>query len=196
MKMKKLLIIFAILILSIGWGIRFYIVNKDVDAPVIQVYSKGKEVPIGKDFFNYASEDMDGYTVTVLGAELLPVDDFLQKYNAENQAEDLGIFTDYIYTVRILVANRHNQYNGEKGVALQQYVLQGTDYVLSLEDTCYQIANSDMPGTSFSLREGTSMEMLLTFDVISKITSIQHLLDDSPKLMITQYPHQKMIDIS
>lgn len=195
MNMKKILIILAALVLSIGWGIRFYTVNKDVDAPVIQVYSKGEEVPIGEDFFNYASEDMDGYTVTVLDAELLPVGDFLQKYNAEDQAENLGLFTDYIYTVRISVANRHNPYTGEKGVALQQYVLHGTDYVLSLEDTCYQNANPDMPGASFSLREGTDMELTLTFDVISKSTSVQHILDDSPKLMITQYPHQKMISI-
>lgn len=194
--MKKIwIIISAILILSIAWGIRFYSVNKDVDSPVIQVYEKGEEVPIENDFFSYASEDMDGYTVTVLDAELLPVVDFLQKYNAEDQTENLGILTDYIYIVRISVANQYNPYNGEKGIALQQYVLHGTDYVLSLEDTCYQIANPDMPGTSFSLKKGTNMEITLTFDVISKATSIQHILDDEPKLMITQYPHQKMINI-
>lgn len=194
--MKKIWIIIAgLLVLSAAWGIRFYSVNKDVDSPVIQVYEKGEEVPIGEDFFNYADEGMDGYTITVLDAELLPVGDFLQKYNAEDQAENLGLFTDYIYTVRISVANRHNPYTGEKGVALQQYVLHGTNYVLSLEDTCYLIANPDMPGTSFSLREGTDMEITLTFDVMSKAISIQHLMDDCPKLMITQYPHQKMIDI-
>ena len=195
--MKKMRIIISVmLILSAAWGIRFYFVNKDVASPVIQVYEKGEEVPIENDFFNYASEDMDGYTVTVLDAELVPVADFLQKYKAEAQAENLGIFTDYIYMVRISIANRYNPHNGEKGIALQQYALHGPDYVLSLEDTCYQIANPDMPGTSFSLREGTDMEITLTFDVISKIISVQHLINEVPKLMITQYPHQKMIDIS
>lgn len=194
--MKKIWIIIAgVLILSAAWGIRFYSVNKDVDSPVIQMYEKGEEVPIEEDFFDYASEDMDGYTITVLDAELLPVGEFLQKNNAMDQAENLGLFTDYIYTVHISVANRHNPYTGEKGVALQQYVLHGTNYVLSLEDTCYQIANPDMPGTSFSLKEGTDMEITLTFDVMSETTGIQHILKDPPKLVITQYPHQKMIRI-
>ena len=194
--MKKIWIIIAgVLILSAAWGIRFYSVNKDVDSPVIQMYEKGEEVPIGEDFFDYASEDMDGYTITVLDAELLPVGEFLQKNNAMDQAENLGLFTDYIYTVHISVANRHNPYTGEKGVALQQYVLHGTNYVLSLEDTCYQIANPDMPGTSFSLKEGTDMEITLTFDVMSETTNIQHIVNDSPKLLITQYPHKKMICI-
>lgn len=193
--MKKIWIIIAgVLILFAAWGIRFYLVNKDVDAPVIQVYEKGEEVPIGEDFFDYESEGMDGYTITVLDAELLSVADFLQKYDAVDQAENLRLFTDYIYTVHILAANRHNPYTGEKGVALQQYVLQGTNYILSLEDTCYRIANPDMPGTSFSLREGTDMEITLTFDVMSRTTNIQHILDDSPKLLITQYPHKKMIE--
>ncbi len=193
--MKKIcIVITGILIISASWGIRFYLVNKDVDAPVIQVYEKGEEVPIGKDFFDYASEGMDGYTITVLDAELLPAADFLQKYDAADQAENLGLFTDYIYTVHILAANRHNPYTGEKGVALQQYVLQGTDYVLSLEDTCYRIANPDMPGTSFSLREGTDMEITLTFDVMSGTTGIRHIMDDPPGLLITQYPHKKVIE--
>ena len=194
--MKKILIIAVIIILAIGWGLRFYVVNKDVDAPIVQIFPKGEEVLVEKDFFNYADEDMDGYAVTVLDAELFSVADFLQRYDAADQAEILGNYTDYIYTVRICVANRHNPYTGEKGISLQQYVLQGTDYVLGFEDTCYQLANPDMPGASFSLKEGTSMELTLTFDVMSRTTSIKHLLDDAPKLLITQYPHQKMINIS
>lgn len=194
--MKKILIICIVVIAAVGWGVRFYTVNKDVDVPVVQIFPKGEEVPVGKDFFNYADEDMDGYTVTVLDAELFPVEDFLHKYDAADQAEILSNFTDYIYTVRVCIANRYNPYTDQKGISLQQYVLQGTDYILSLEDTCYQIANPDMPGASFSLQEGTSMEMTLTFDVMSKTTSIKHLSDDPPKLLITQYPHQKMIEVS
>lgn len=193
--MKKILIIAVAAVLVIGWGIRFYIVNKDIDVPVVQIFSKGEEVSVGKDFFSYGDEDMDGYTVTVLGAEILSVQEFLQRYNAIDQAELLGIFTDYLYTVRVSVANQYNPYTDQKGIALQLYFLQGTDYILSLEDTCYQIANPDMPGTSFSLRQGTNLELTLTFDVMSKMTSINHLSDDMPKLLITQYPHKKMIKL-
>lgn len=113
---------------------------------------------------------------------------------AEN-LEELDPFTDYIYTVHVSIANEHNPYTNEKGIPACRYLLQGVDYTLSLNDTFYQIANPDMPGSSFSLREGTSMEMILTFDVMSKTTSIKHLSDDIPKLMITLYPHKKMIKL-
>lgn len=192
--MKKILVI--VVVLLVGWGVRFYAVNRDVDIPIVQVFPKGEEVPVGKDFFGYADEDMDGYTVTVLDAELFSAADFLQRYDAAEQAEILGNYTDFIYTVRVCIANRYNPYTDQKGISLQQYVLQGTDYILSFDDTCYQMANPDMPGASFSLRQGTSMELTLTFDVMSQITSIKHLLDDAPKLLITQYPHQKMIEVS
>lgn len=195
--MKKIVIIAAAAaVLGALWGVRFDVVNKNVDAPIIQTFPKGQEVPVGKDFFNYADEEMDGYAVTVLDAQLYSAEDFLQKYHAANQANLLGIHTDYIYTVRVRVANINNGHKEEKGIALEQYVLQGTDYILSLEDACFSIANPNMPGTSFSLKQGTNMEMTLTFDVMSKITNIKHLTDDPPKLLITQYPHQKMIDAS
>lgn len=193
--MKKILTIVAAILLAIGWSVRFYAVNQNVDTSVLQIFPKGEEVPVGKDFFNYADEEMNGYTVTVLDSKLYSAADFLQEYNAADQAELLGTHTDYIYSVRVCIANRDNPYTGQKGISLQQYALQGTDYILSFEDTCYQIANPDMPGASFSLQQGTSIELMLTFDVISQNTDIKHLSDDPPKLLITQYPHQKMIEI-
>lgn len=72
---KKLIIVFSV-VLAICWGGRFYIINKDVDAPIVQVFAKGEQVAVEKDFFDYAEESMDGYTVTVLDAELLSVHDF------------------------------------------------------------------------------------------------------------------------
>ena len=49
--MKKKILILLVIALTITWGVRFYIVNKDVDPPIIQVFQKGVEVPIGEDFF-------------------------------------------------------------------------------------------------------------------------------------------------
>jgi hypothetical protein len=191
--MKKILWIVLIAILATGWGIRFYFVNKDVDIPIVQRFPKGEDVAIGKDFFDRSDEDMDGYTVKVLGSELLPVKDFLKRYDAEGQVDTLGIFTDYIYVVPVSIANETNPHGDKKGIAARYYCLQGTDYILSLDDTCFMLANPKMPGSSFSLRKGTRMDMLLTFEVLSRTTSIQHLKDDPPSLLITQYPHQKMI---
>lgn len=193
--MKKILVISLAIVLMVAWGVRFYLVNQNIDIPIVQIFSKGVEVPIEKDFFYNSDEDMDGYTITVLNAELVSVEDFLQRYNASEQAEILGNYTDYIYTVRISVENQNNSFTDEKGIALGLYHLKGTDYVLSLEDTCYQIANPDMPGTSFSLKQGTSMELILPFNVMSSQTSQKHVLNDPPKLQISLYPHQKLIEL-
>ena len=193
--MKKIIFISLTVVLIFVWGVRFYLVNREVDLPVVQVFPKGQEVPIANDFFINSDEGMDGYNVTVLDAELVSVDNFLQRYNADEQSENIGIFTDYIYMVRVSFGNQNNPFVNEKGIDLQVYYLKGTDYVLSLEDTCYRIANPDMPGTSFSLRQGTDMELILPFSVMSSQTSRNHILDDPPKLQIALYPHQKLIEL-
>ncbi|MCL2083305.1 MAG: DUF5028 domain-containing protein [Oscillospiraceae bacterium] len=193
--MKKVLIIALIAGLAVAWGIRFYFVNQNIDIPTVQVFRKGIEVPLEKDFFDSSDEDMNGYTVTVLDAELMPVEDFLQRYEAEDQTEILGNFTDYIYMVRVSVGNHNNPFIDEKGVALQLFELKGVDYILTLEDICYQASNPDMPGASFSLRQGTNMELLLPFNVMSSQTGIKHILNKPPKLQISAYPNQKLIEL-
>lgn len=190
---KRKILIAAAILLSAGWGVRFSMVNKDVDIPVVQIYERGAAAPIETDFFDYGDEGMDGYSVTVLDAELLSAEAFLQRYNASEQAKKLGTFTDAIYVVRVLVANHDNPYTGEKGIDLKRYVLQGTNYTLSFEETCCQIANPNLPGSSFSLQKGTEMELTLTFDVMSQITGNQLLQKDPPMLQISQYPHQKLL---
>lgn len=193
--MKKRLLILLVIALTITWGVRFYIVNKDVDSPIIQVFQKGVEVPIEKDFFYSSDEDMDGYTVTVLDADLVPAEEFLQGYDAGDQAELLGNFTDYIYVVRVSIANQYNPFVDEKGIDAGGYYLIGTDYILGLDDTCYYLANPDMPGTTFSLQQESSMELILPFTVMSDLTSHKHILEDPPKLQITLYPSKKLIEL-
>lgn len=193
--MRRIGVTAAVLCLAIGWTAGFFMVNRDVSLPVVQTFPKGEAVAVGEDFFSYGDEEMDGYLITVLDAELLPAAAFLKRCGEEGNAELLGIFTDYIYVVRIRVTNESNPYEGEKGIPLQQYVLKGTDYILSLEESCFLLSNPKMPGASFSLKKGTSMEMNLTFDVMSQTVSLEHLREDVPKLVISQYPHQKMINI-
>lgn len=194
-KMRKILPAAMLVILTALWGAGFHAVNQNVDLPVIQVFPKGEEAALEQDFFNYAEEEMDGYTVTVLDAEVQTAEKFLRQAGAQNQAENLGDHTDYIYTVKVRIANETNEHTGEKGISLAQYALQGTDYILSFDDTSFLIVNPHMPGASFSLRKGTSMEMVLTFGIMSKVTSLSHLEKDLPKLLISQYPHQKMLEI-
>lgn len=193
--MKKIFAILLAAVLVITCGIRFYFVNMDIDTSVIQVFPKGEEVEVGEDFFYYSDECMDGYTFTVLDAEFMPTEDFFSRYHEEEKAEIFDDFVDYLYTVKVSVANKDNPYGEEKGIALPYCNLKGTDYILNFEDVCFEIANPDMPGTSFALRQNSSLEMLLVYAVMSSQTSIEHISEDAPKLMISDYPHQKLLEL-
>ena len=195
MKKKIWIRLGILLVLVAGFAVRFCIVNHDVDVPEVLTYEKGEEVPLEKDFFYYSSEDMEGYSIQVLDSALYSVDEFLKEYHAEDIAEYMGDFTDYIYTVRLKVSNHGNEQVGEKGIALTRCYLKGVDYILSLEEACYQAANPDMPGSSFSIRNGTSIEVVATYEVLDRLTSKKHILAHPPKLMISLYPHQKLLEI-
>jgi hypothetical protein len=194
---KWIVIISVAVVLVVACGVRFYFVNKDVDKPIIQVFEKGEQVGVEKDFFDSSDENGDGYTFTVLDAELLPLDDFLQKYKAtEEDRELMGMYTDYIYTVRVSVANHNNSMGEQAGVNLRRCVLQGTDYYLMADDICFNIANPNMPGLGFSLRENSSLEIVIPYGIMSnRVVSIKHLEYDQPKLLISLYPHEKLLKI-
>lgn len=192
--MKRTIIIVLTILLAAGWGVRFYWLNKSADKLNIQTFKRGTTVPVGKDFFDVADEDMDGYTVKVLDASILTSEKFLQKYNATDQRKELGNFTDYIYIVHVVIGNRNNPYGTQKGIGLTQYILKGTDYILTFDEFSYQLANPNMPGASFSLSQNTEKEFTLTFSV-TELTSYKHLKDDPPKLQISLYPTQKLLDL-
>jgi hypothetical protein len=197
---KRIMIITACVVLAAAWGVRFYFVNKDIDRPILQVFEKGEEVPIGKDFYHRSDEDRNGYTFTVLDSELLTIADFMQKYEAaDEQRELMGEYTDYVYAVRVSITNHYNMGGEQRGIDLFQTFLQGTDYYLMADTTCFQIANPNInvPGLSFSLRQDSSLEMVIPYGVMSdRGISIQHLMDDPPKLLISSYPHQKMLRVN
>jgi len=86
-KMRKILPAAMLVILTALWGAGFHAVNQNVDLPVIQVFPKGEEAALEQDFFNYADEEMDGYTVTVLDAEVQTAEKFLRQAGAENAGD-------------------------------------------------------------------------------------------------------------
>lgn len=194
--MKKIILPAAILLLAAGWGARAYSVNTDLDLPKKMVYPLGDIVPIEHDYFDYESEDMDGYSVQVLRSELVTAEEFLDRYNASERLPELGPYTDYVYAVEITVTNSSNPYVNEKGIALLLYNLVGKNYILSIDDVCFGMANPHMPGLSFSLQQNASKTILLPFIVMGWQNDYNDLLENPPMLQITQYPHQKMLEIA
>lgn len=198
---KKIIYIVLILCLTIGFGVRFYFVNKDVDIPIVQVYEKGEVVPFGNDFTDYSDEIIDGYTAQILGSEILTPEAFLQKYDSSGEyaVDDITFdgMTTYFYVVTVSFGNIDNQNGEEMGVNLQMVDLMGTNYTALIDEAGYQIANPDVPWLGFSLRVGTTKEFVLPYAVVSEtVGSYDHLLKDLPKLQITAYPHQKLLKVN
>lgn len=194
--MKKIILPAVILLLAAGWGARVHSVNADLDLPQKTVYPLGDIVPVEHDYFDYESEDMDGYSVQVLRSELVTAEEFLDRYNAGERLSELGPYSDYVYAVEITVTNSSNPYVNEKGIALLLYNLVGKNYILSIDDVCFGMANPHMPGLSFSLQQNASKTILLPFIVMGWQNDYNDLLENPPMLQITQYPHQKMLEIA
>ena len=194
--MKKFVLPAVIFLSALGWAVRVYSVNADLDLPQKIVYPIGEIVPIENDYFDYAFEDMDGYSVQVLRSELVGAKEFLDRYNAADRLPELGPYSDYVYAVEITVTNTGNPYTNEKGIALLLYNLVGKNYILTIDTICFAVSNPRMPGLSFSLQQNASKTILLPFIVMGWQNDYNDLLEDPPMLQITQYPHQKMLEIA
>lgn len=194
--MKKFVLPAVVFLLVLGWAARVYSINAGLDLPQKIVYPLGETVPVEKDYFDYAFEDMDGYSVQVLRSELVGAKEFLDRYNAIDRLPELGPYSDYVYAVEITVTNTGNPYTNEKGIALLLYNLVGKNYILSIDTVCFAVSNPHMPGLSFSLQQNASKTILLPFIVMGWQNDYNDLLEDPPMLQITQYPHQKMLEIA
>lgn len=191
--MKKIIALVLAVLLGAGWGVRFYWVNHNAEQTVVRSFPKGTAVPFEKDFFDDANANAEGYTTKVLDASLVPAMDFLKSHNAADQTDLLDSHTDYVYAVRVLFANQNSTNKEMQGIGLRQYGLKGTNYILSFDEGLYQLANPKMPGSSFSLRPHTEMEVVLAFDLISAVDPYELVRNNPPQLQISQYPTQKLL---
>ena len=147
--MKKFVLPAVIFLSALGWAVRVYSVNADLDLPQKIVYPIGETVPIENDYFDYAFEDMDGYSVQVLRSELVGAKEFLDRYNAIDRLPELGPYSDYVYAVEITVTNTNNPYTNEKGIALLLYNLVGKNYILTIDTICFAVSKTAEQGFDF-----------------------------------------------
>lgn len=193
--MKKIITIIIIISLVLIGCIRFYFVNKDVDKSDVQVYKKGVTVPVEKDFFENSNEDMDGYTFRILDAYIMKPREYFEKYNAEDQLVEMDWYTDYLYVVKVVIGNEGKHSSEQKGIALTKCTLKGTTYILSFNEMAFGVANPNVPSSSFSLNPNTEKEFIIPFTVIKEYTSYTSLQKDPPKLQISLFPNEKLLEL-
>lgn len=194
--MKKTILILTVIVLMGMLATRIYFVNKNSENFVTASFEKGEIVQIEDNFFEKSNEMMNGYNVKVIDSEIVPAEEYLEKFG-HTLEDQFYSDLDYYYLVTVTVANVDNEFVGEKGVDFKQWFLQGDDYILRVEELAYSLANSDVGNSrSISLMENSEMEFTLPFYIFSEVyTTYDKLIKESPVLVIASYPTKLMLNI-
>ena len=187
---KRYIKIITLIILLFICAIRIYYVNSEKLYPINKYYKGNEEVEIGNDFFDSSSEKMNGYSIKVLGTELIPIDDFCEKNNIEEK-ENFE-FYDYMYLVKVNIKNNAKSKNENRGINLSQFMITNKAFMTLCDRTAYKYVN-DKPDMIFALREGTNMDFIIPFAISQYYIDIEKFKKGSPQLIISLYPTRKAI---
>ncbi len=193
MKNKISLIIAVIVLITALY--RIYYVNINCEKSAFEIISKGEMAEIKDNFFDKSDESMDGYAVTIKQSEIIPADEYLAQYK---HTLDEQIYSDleYYYIVTVTVTNKNNPFVGEKGIDFGRWYLQGTDYILKIEDFAYSLSNETVGNSmQISLRENSDMEFTLPFYIFNKSHPYEKISTDSFYLVISDYPKKLMLEL-
>lgn len=203
--MKKVIFGIAAIALGVLVVIRIESVNKNITYPEIKEYGMQEEAPIGDNIFMEDYEKMDGYSVTAEEVELLTYDEFLEKFQYDEEAQgqlyekDDMVYPEMVYNVKVKIKNNNKEDDPDKGIDFQNYVVYGEDFQLQISAQLYAVANPDMESgqMSFRLRPATEMEFYLPFyfSPSRKIEPLQieEVLNSKLYLPISLYPEQRQI---
>lgn len=200
---KKAIIISLCSVVFVAWIFGVVYTNVRAQRPVVKTYSMNEAVPYESDYFRRSDNILKGYTVTVLGSEILPYDEYAEKYNIdlpETGTDEFGnpIYRpEYVYDVE---AKFENTDNVDGGVDMFDTLLVNGDALMlradaDLWDKMYpQLAGS----YSFRLHPNTEKVFHIPFtveSVYSERYTIEKVKKEQMSLVISQYPVKKVIEI-
>ncbi len=190
---SKKISIMIISILFVVYAIRVVTINKNFSSPKNEYYCIGDNVPIENNFFDTSDEKMNGYSLTVLDTTLMSMDEFNEKYVNIKDVHNKPY--NYVYLIRILFKNTSNNMENEAGIDLMQYVLQESAYTNLVETSYFKYLN-DFDSLKFALRENSEKEVVVPFRIITQNVDINQIKDGCPTLVVSLYPHKKIIELS
>lgn len=200
---RKYILLTVIFLVVIGWGIRFYYVNATFDGPKLQYFQTGEKVPYENDFFYREDEVIDGYFITVEGATLYPIEDYLALHDIEyatlQRMNPDGYIPDYIYAVDVVFENEGNT-DTSMGLNMFATLLISADLRLMINTDIWTLMYPHLQGSlTFKLHTDTTQALQLPYAVETQWEQDQmHTNDLSDRqfvLNITQYPTRKLIAV-
>ncbi len=190
-KILKSLVILCVMLCVIFVGIeRYRTVNKITQNPPVETFECGDEVVMGKDIL--INDSMEGYSIKVNSAQVLTYEEFLDKYNIE---DEYTYVPEKVYDVEIVLKNI-NALSGI-GVNLSEFYIQGKAVCASLDTNLYSSVNPSLNGIlAIALRENTEITIHLPFALYQdnfRTDTWENLESYEMSLIVTLYPVKKRI---
>ena len=188
---NKIIIAISLFIIITAYISRVYYVNLHTYAPNEISYKMNTEVQIENDYFDSSSEIMNGYSVTVLDNEIIPVDEFQQQYHDYKNKMN----AEYIYLVKARFRNVDNNLGDSAGIDLRHYILQEESYINFMDKEAYKLING-FNSIKFSLRYNSEIDIIIPFHVDAEYINVEKLCVGKPMLIVSLYPHKKIIELN
>ena len=202
--MKKKIAVFSpIVLFLIVWAFAVWNINATAEKPIVETYSMQDTVAYGENYFRRSDNIIDGYTVTVLSAEIVPYEEYVQKQGItppERMTDETGNFLyrpEYVYDVEVRFSNTDNE---EGTVDMFDTLLVNDDaLMLRVDADLWDCMYPQLAGSySFRLRPNTEMVFHLPFvveAVYSERYPMERVQKEKMSLVISQYPVKKVIEL-
>lgn len=200
---KKIAVLSLIALLLAVWAFAVWKTNAKAEKPTVEIYSMQDTVAYGKDYFRRSDNILDGYTVTVLSAEIVPYEEYAQKQEItlpERITDEAGNFLyrpEYVYDVEVRFSNTDNE---SGAIDMFDTLLVNDDaLMLRVDADLWDCMYPQLAGSySFRLRPNTEMVFHLPFvveAVYSERYPMERVQKEKMSLVISQYPVKKVIEL-
>lgn len=179
-------------LLVLAYALRYHEVNQKLKAAPVQEYAIGEEVKMEEDILiNYT---MEGYTIRVDQAEILSYEEFLKKYNVE---DEYTYVPDKVYDVQVTL--RNIDANDETGINLSEFYVQGVAVCAGLNTNLLDQVNPQLKGMfEIALRKDSEITIHMPFGLYEENfkKSVWNNLDDfDMNFVATLYPTKKNVHL-
>lgn len=159
---------FCLIGISICLGIVFWraeLVNKAAGYPINKYYSRGEIVPMDKNVFEDINVDMSGYSIGIVGAQFYSIEDYLKKYEIDEDEYKLQYgkseIPKKICEVTVKIENKDNT---QGGIDFWKWRLQGIDQYAQMESYLYRRTEPELNGSeAISMKINWSRDFVLPY---------------------------------
>ena len=201
---RKLILFLSVLFLSVAFiTICIYSAvqtNHRKISQQVEVYSVGETVELGENFFSFASENPDGYSIAVNRVELVEYEPFLKSFGMT--PEDFG-FTgaytapEYTYLLHVTITNTENE---EGALMAINYALYNNALKIPVDFSLWGLMDERFTGEAgFRLRPNTQVEITIPFtpmplDSGTDNTALSQRMEAGEfYFCVSEFPIRKMI---